>query len=170
LEKIISARGRSTSIGFGAKVTAPEDRRTGEIFRQVEPEDLLRYGLIPEFVGRLPVVATLEDLDEAALKRILTEPKNALVKQYQRLFEMETVDLTLTDEALTAISRKAIERKTGARGLRSIMEGILLDTMFDLPSLEGVEEVVISKEVVEATARPLYIYADRSSDTGSASA
>jgi len=147
-------------------VAGPDDRKTGEIFCEVEPEDLLKYGLIPEFVGRLPVVATLEDLDEAALKRILTEPKNALVKQYQRLFEMESVDLTLADEALAAISRKAIDRKTGARGLRSIMEGILLDTMFDLPSLEGVEEVVISKEVVEGTARPLYIYADRAGDAG----
>ena len=161
LEKIISARGRSTSIGFGAKVAAPEDRKAGEIFRDVEPEDLLKYGLIPEFVGRLPVVATLEDLDEPALKRILLEPKNALVKQYQRLFEMESIDFSLAEEALGAIARKAIERKTGARGLRSIMESILLDTMFDLPSLEGVEEVVISKEVVEGTARPLYIYADR---------
>jgi len=166
LEKIISARGRSTSIGFSAKVLAPEDRKQGEIFREVEPEDLLKYGLIPEFVGRLPVVATLEDLDEPALKRILTEPKNALLKQYQRLFEMESVDLTLAEEALGAISRKAIERKTGARGLRSIMESILLDTMFDLPSLEGVEKVVISKEVVEGTARPLYIYADRVGDAG----
>jgi ATP-dependent Clp protease ATP-binding subunit ClpX len=129
---------------------------------------LLRYGLIPEFVGRLPVVATLEDLDEASLKRILTEPKNALVKQYQRMFEMETVDLTLADEALAAIARKAIDRKTGARGLRSIMESILLDTMFDLPSLEGVEEVVISREVVEGSARPLYIYADRSDRAGEA--
>jgi ATP-dependent Clp protease ATP-binding subunit ClpX len=170
LDKIISARGRSASIGFSAKVIAPEDRRTGEIFRDVEPEDLLKYGLIPEFVGRLPVVATLEDLDEAALKRILTEPKNALVKQYQRLFEMESVDLTLPDEALGAISKKAMERKTGARGLRSIMEGILLDTMFDLPSLEGVEEVVISKQVVEGTARPLYIYADRAPDAGATGA
>ena len=151
LEKIISARGRSTSIGFGARVMAPEDRKQGEIFREVEPEDLLKYGLIPEFVGRLPVVATLEDLDEPSLKRILTEPKNALVKQYQRMFEMETVDLTLADEALSAIARKAIDRKTGARGLRSIMESILLDTMFDLPSLEGVEEVVISREVVEGS-------------------
>jgi ATP-dependent Clp protease ATP-binding subunit ClpX len=166
LDKIISARGRSTSIGFGAKVIAPEDRKTGEIFREVEPEDLLKYGLIPEFVGRLPVVATLEDLDEVALKKILTEPKNALVKQYQRLFEMETVDLSLTEDALGAISKKAIERKTGARGLRSIMEGILLDTMFELPSLEGVEEIVISKEVVEGSARPLYIYADRAAETG----
>src|SRR5246500_2202364 len=161
LEKIISARSRSASVGFGAKVAAPEDRKTGEIFREVEPEDLLKYGLIPEFVGRLPVVATLEDLDEPALKRILLEPKNALVKQYQRLFEMESIDLSLAEEALGAIARKAIDRKTGARGLRSIMESILLDTMFDLPSLEGVGEVVISKEVVEGVARPLYIYTDR---------
>jgi ATP-dependent Clp protease ATP-binding subunit ClpX len=170
LEKIISARARATSIGFGAMVAGPDDRKTGEIFRDVEPEDLLKYGLIPEFVGRLPVVATLEDLDEPTLKRILLEPKNALVKQYQRLFEMESVDLSLADEALGAIARKALERKTGARGLRSIMESILLDTMFDLPSLEGVDEVVISKQVVEGTAPPLYIYADRSARTGDASA
>src|ERR1700743_2066634 len=162
LEKIISARGRSTSIGFPAQLLAREDRRTGEIFRHVEPEDLLKYGLIPEFVGRLPVVATLEDLDETSLKKILTDPKNALVKQYQRLFEMENIELTFADEALGAVARKAIERKTGARGLRSILESILLETMFDLPGLEGVEEVVISREVVEGTARPLYIYADRS--------
>jgi ATP-dependent Clp protease ATP-binding subunit ClpX len=166
LEKIISARGRSSSIGFGAEVIAPEDRGIGEIFREVAPEDLLKYGLIPEFVGRLPVLATLEDLDERALKRILREPKNALVKQYQRLFEMEGVDLTLAEEALGAIARKAIDRKAGARGLRSIMEGILLDTMFDLPSLEGVEKVVISREVVEGTARPLYNYATRADDAG----
>lgn len=166
LEKIISARGRSSSIGFGAQVIAPEDRGIGEIFREVAPEDLLKYGLIPEFVGRLPVLATLEDLDERALKRILREPKNALVKQYQRLFEMEGVDLTLAEEALGAIARKAIDRKAGARGLRSIMEGILLDTMFDLPSLEGVEKVVISREVVEGTARPLYNYATRADDAG----
>jgi ATP-dependent Clp protease ATP-binding subunit ClpX len=137
-----------------------------EIFRDVAPEDLLKYGLIPEFVGRLPVLATLEDLDELALKRILREPKNALVKQYQRLFEMEGIDLTLAEEALGAIACKAINRKTGARGLRSIMESILLDTMFDLPSLEGVKEVVISREVVEGTARPLYIYAARPSAAG----
>ncbi|MGP0094395.1 MAG: ATP-dependent Clp protease ATP-binding subunit ClpX [Xanthobacteraceae bacterium] len=166
LEKIISARGRSSSIGFGAKVITPENRGTGEILREVAPEDLLTYGLIPEFVGRLPVLATLEDLDELALKRILTEPKNALVKQYQRLFEMEGIDLTFTDEALGSIARKAIDRKTGARGLRSIMEGILLDTMFDLPGLKGVEEVVISEEVVEGTARPGYLYAARAGDAG----
>src|SRR5690606_29170469 len=134
LERIISARGKGTSIGFSANVQAPDDRRTGEIFREVEPEDLLKFGLIPEFVGRLPVIATLEDLDETALVRILTEPKNALVKQYQRLFDMENVELTFSDEALQLIARKAIERKTGARGLRSIMESILLDTMYDLPS------------------------------------
>jgi ATP-dependent Clp protease ATP-binding subunit ClpX len=170
LEKIISARGRAASIGFGAKVAGPDDRKTGEIFREVEPDDLLKYGLIPEFVGRLPVLASLEDLDEPTLKRILLEPKNALVKQYQRLFEMEGVDLTLAEEALWAISRKSIERKTGARGLRSIMEIILLDTMFELPSLEGVAEVVISKQVVEGTAAPLYIYADHSDRTDDASA
>ncbi|MFY9625534.1 MAG: ATP-dependent Clp protease ATP-binding subunit ClpX [Rhodoplanes sp.] len=168
LEKIISARGRATSIGFAAKVAGPDDRKTGEIFRHVEPEDLLKFGLIPEFVGRLPVLATLDDLDEPALKRILLEPKNALVKQYRRLFEMENVDLTLAEEALSAISRKAIERKTGARGLRSILEIILLDTMFELPGLEGVEEVVISKQVVEGTAPPLYIYADRPDRAGNA--
>ena len=157
LEKIIWARNRPGSIGYGAKVIAPEDRKQGEF----EPEDLLKYGLIPEFVGRLPVIATFEDLDEASLKLILTQPKNALVKQYQRLFEMEGVDLTVTGEALGAIARKAINRKTGARGLRSIMEAILLDFMFDLPSLEGVKEIVISQQVVEGTAGPLYIYAAR---------
>ncbi len=161
LEKIVSARSRPGSIGFGAKVIAPEDRKQGEIFRDVEPEDLLKYGLIPEFVGRLPVVTTLEDLDEASLKLILTEPKNALLKQYRQLFEMDGVDLTVAEEALGAIARKAIDRKTGARGLRSIMEAILLETMFDLPSLEGVEQVMISQQVVEGSARPLYMYAAR---------
>jgi ATP-dependent Clp protease ATP-binding subunit ClpX len=170
LEKIISARGRSTSIGFGANVLAPEDRKAGEVFREVEPEDLLKYGLIPEFVGRLPVLATLEDLDEPALKRILVEPKNALAKQYRRLFEIERIELSFAEEALGAIARKAIERKTGARGLRSIVEAILLDTMFDLPSVKGVEEVVISKQVVEGTAPPLYIYSETAERTGDASA
>ena len=165
LDKIISDRGRKTSIGFGATVEAPEERQTGALFRQVEPEDLLKFGLIPEFVGRLPVLATLEDLDEAALVQILTEPKNALIKQYQRLFEMENVELTFHDGALSAIAHRAIERKTGARGLRSIMEAILLDTMFDLPALEGVREVVISDEVVTGNARPLYIYAEKDKDS-----
>ena len=166
LEKIISARGRSTSIGFGAKVEMVDERRTGDILRKIEPEDLLRFGLIPEFIGRVPVIATLDDLDESALIRILTEPKNALVRQYQRLFEMEDVQLSFADEALLAIAKKAIERKTGARGLRSIMEGILLDTMFELPSMRGVEEVVISAEVVDGKARPLRIYSDRQEEVG----
>jgi len=170
LERIITARGKGTSIGFGATVHAPEDRRTGEIFREVEPEDLLKFGLIPEFIGRLPVIATLEDLDEVALKKILQEPKNALVRQYQRLFEMENVELTFHEDALTLIARKAIERKTGARGLRSILEGILLETMYELPGLEGVEQVVIGPEVVEGKARPLFIYADRAESSATASA
>ncbi|WP_429912821.1 ATP-dependent Clp protease ATP-binding subunit ClpX [Glycocaulis sp.] len=158
LEKIISLRGKGSAVGFGADVRDPDARRQGDVLREVEPDDLQRFGLIPEFVGRLPVIATLEDLDEAALMQILTEPKNALVKQYQRLFEMEGVGLSFTEDALIAIAQKAILRKTGARGLRSIMEGILLDTMFDLPSLEGVEEVVVNAEVVNGDAKPLYIY------------
>jgi ATP-dependent Clp protease ATP-binding subunit ClpX len=169
LEKIISQRGRQSSMGFGAEVRSPDERKTGELLSEVEPDDLLKFGLIPEFVGRLPVVATLTDLDEAALVKILVEPKNALVKQYQKLFEMEDVRLTLTDDALRSIAKKAIARKTGARGLRSIMETILLETMFDLPSLRGVEEVVINRDVVGAAGRPLMIYSDRAGDVGSAS-
>jgi ATP-dependent Clp protease ATP-binding subunit ClpX len=161
LERIINMRSKGTGMGFAATVRSPDDRRTGAVLRELEPEDLLRFGLIPEFVGRLPVTATLEDLDETALVQILSEPKNAIVKQYQRLFEMEGVKLTLPEEALKSIARRAIERKTGARGLRSIMENILLDTMYDLPGMEGVEEVVISKEVVDGQAKPLLIYADR---------
>src|SRR6201990_1422294 len=161
LEKIIAGRGKGTSIGFSAKVADPDDRRTGEILRQVEPDDLQRFGLIPEFIGRLPVIATLDDLDEAALIKILTEPKKALVKQYQRLFDMENVGLTFTDDALSAVARKAIKRKTGARGLRSIMEAILLETMFELPNFDGVEEVVVNAEVVEGRAQPLLIYAEK---------
>ncbi len=164
LDKVISQRGQGSSIGFGADVREPDARRTGEILREVEPDDLLRFGLIPEFVGRLPVIATLEDLDIGALVQILTEPKNALVKQYQRLFEMEGVGLTFTEDALKAIANRAIARKTGARGLRSIMEGILLETMFDLPSLEGVEEIVVNGEVVDGNAKPLSIYAERKDD------
>ncbi len=161
LEKIISQRGRATSIGFGAHVASEDDRQTGDILKELEPEDLLKFGLIPEFVGRVPVLATLEDLDEESLVKILTEPKNALIKQYQRLFEMEDVGLSFTEDALGGVARKAIARKTGARGLRSILESILLDTMFDLPALEGVEEVVISGEVVEGKTRPLQIYSER---------
>jgi ATP-dependent Clp protease ATP-binding subunit ClpX len=170
LDKIISARGEKTSIGFGATVRSVDERRIGAVFRELEPEDLLKFGLIPEFVGRLPVIATLEDLDVDALVQILTEPKNALVKQYQRLFDMENVELVFHDDALRAIANKAVERKTGARGLRSIMEKILLDTMFELPTLEGVREVVISGDVVDGSARPLYIYAERQDEKGNVSA
>jgi len=161
LDKVISNRGEKASIGFGAKVKDVETRKTGELLQQVEPEDLVKFGLIPEFVGRLPVIATLTDLDEAALVTILSEPKNALVKQYQALFNMEDVRLTFNEDALKAIAKKAIARKTGARGLRSIMEGILLDTMYDLPTYEGVEEVVINGEVVDGKAQPLLIYAKK---------
>jgi ATP-dependent Clp protease ATP-binding subunit ClpX len=164
LEKIIARRGRQRSMGFGAEVAGPDARQTGELLAEVEPDDLLKFGLIPEFVGRLPVVATLADLDEAALVKILIEPKNALVKQYQKLFEMEDVRLTLTDDALKAIATKAILRKTGARGLRSIMEIILLETMFELPSLHGVEEVVINREVVAGSGGPVNVYAKSARD------
>ncbi|GIU67883.1 ATP-dependent Clp protease ATP-binding subunit ClpX [Candidatus Phycosocius spiralis] len=161
LDTIISRRGTGAGIGFGANVRSPDDRRTGEVLRECEPEDLLKFGLIPEFVGRMPVFATLEDLDEPALIQILTEPKNALIKQYQRLFEMENTKLTFTEEALRCIATKAIARKTGARGLRSILEAVLLETMFDLPSYDGVEEVVVNGEVIEGRAKPLLIYAER---------
>jgi len=167
LEKIISQRGKGSSIGFGADVRSEEDRNVGEILRSIEPEDLLKFGLIPEFVGRVPVLATLTDLDEEALVEILTAPRNALLKQYQRLFEMENVRLEFTEDALKAVASKAIERKTGARGLRSIMESILLEPMYDMPSLESVEEVVINREVVEGRAEPLYIYAERRGDVES---
>jgi ATP-dependent Clp protease ATP-binding subunit ClpX len=159
IEKIIAERGRGTSIGFGADPQVKDDKKTGELLKVLETEDLLRFGLIPEFVGRLPVVATLEDLDVPALIQILTEPKNALVKQYQKLFEIENVKLTYTPDALEAISKKAIERKTGARGLRSIMEIILLDTMFELPGMEGIEEVIVNAEVVEGKKQPLMVHA-----------
>jgi ATP-dependent Clp protease ATP-binding subunit ClpX len=168
LEKVISARGAGASIGFGAKVKEIDERRTGDILKGVEPDDLMRFGLIPEFIGRLPVLATLEDLDEVALVTILTEPKNALVKQYKRLFEMENVNLTFTDDALNAVAKKAITRKTGARGLRSILEGILLETMFELPTFDGVEEVVVNAEVIEGNAQPLLIYAEKKKADGAA--
>ena len=170
LDRIISQRGKGSAMGFGAEVRSPDDRRIGDVLMDLEPEDLLKFGLIPEFVGRLPVIATLKDLDEAALVQILSEPKNALVKQYQRLFEMEDVKLSFTEGALSAIARKAIERKTGARGLRSILENVLLDTMFDLPGSEGVEEVVVNDEVVEGRAKPLMIYAEKQDKDAKASA
>jgi ATP-dependent Clp protease ATP-binding subunit ClpX len=161
LEKIIAQRTHGSSIGFGATVRAADERGTGEVLRDVEPEDLLKFGLIPEFIGRLPVLATLGDLSEGALMEILTRPKNALAKQYQRMFEMEGVKLRFQEEAMKAIARKAIARKTGARGLRSIMEGILLETMFELPTMNGVQEVVLTADVVEGRSRPLYTYSDK---------
>ena len=147
----------------------PDDRGVGEIFTDLEPEDLLKFGLIPEFVGRLPVIATLEDLDEDALITILSKPKNALVKQYQRLFELEDAKLTFTEDALSAIAKRAIERKTGARGLRSIMEDILLDTMFDLPGMDTVTEVVVNEEAVGPDAAPLMIHDESKSESATAS-
>ncbi|GGD57649.1 ATP-dependent Clp protease ATP-binding subunit ClpX [Aurantiacibacter arachoides] len=157
LEKIIGDRLQKRSIGFGANVDEPSKARIGQMLEKCEPEDLLKFGLIPEFVGRLPVIATLHDLDEEALVTILKEPKNALVKQYAKLFELEDVDLTFTDDALIAIAKKAIKRKTGARGLRSIVEAILLDTMFDLPSMDDVSEVVVDGDVVEGRKEPVRV-------------
>jgi len=164
LEKIIGDRLQGKSIGFGAFVAGPDERRTGETLQQCEPEDLLKFGLIPEFVGRLPVIATLMDLDEVALVKILAEPKNALVKQYQKLFEMEGVKLGFTDEALVAVAKRAITRKTGARGLRSILEGMLLDTMFDLPSMDGVDEIMIDKDVVEGRKDPVRVFSKKNKE------
>ena len=161
LDKIIANRLEGKSIGFGANVADPDERGVGALFMEAEPEDLLKFGLIPEFVGRVPVLATLEDLDKDALIQILSKPKNALLKQYGTLFDMEDVKLTFTDDALVAVSKKAIARKTGARGLRSIMEDTLLDTMYDIPAVEGVDEVVISAEVVDGKAKPLLIYSEK---------
>ena len=160
LDKVINKRGKGSALGFGADVRDTDERNIGDIFKEVEPEDLLKFGLIPEFVGRLPVIATLEDLDVKSLVSILTKPKNALIKQYQRLFEMENIELSFTSEALSSISEKAIQRKTGARGLRSILEGILLDSMFDLPGMSGISEVVVNEEAVTGNAEPLLIYQD----------
>jgi ATP-dependent Clp protease ATP-binding subunit ClpX len=159
LEKVIRSRSEKGGIGFSAEVKSKEDKRNvGEVLYDVEPEDLIKYGLIPEFVGRLPVVATLGELDEAALVQILTEPRNALTKQYSRLFEMEGVELEFTVEALSSVARKAMERKTGARGLRSILESILLDVMYDLPSLENVSKAVIDEGVIKGESEPLLMY------------
>lgn len=160
LEKIIRDRGRAASIGFGAPVYDPDERCTNDVLKNIEPEDLLKFGLIPEFVGRVPVIATLEDLDEKTLVRILSEPRNALVKQYQRLFNMEDVKLTFRDDALLEVAKKAITRKTGARGLRAILETLLLDTMFELPNLDSVEEVVVGAEMVLGNKKPIFIHSD----------
>ncbi len=158
LEKIISKRGTSSSIGFSADLPVLDNKRNEELLLNLEPQDLLQYGLIPEFIGRLPIIATLKDLDKSALINILTKPKNALIKQYEKMFDMENVKLTFTDDALDAIADRALIRETGARGLRSILENILVDTMFDLPKLNNVEEVVINKEVISENKAPLVVY------------
>jgi ATP-dependent Clp protease ATP-binding subunit ClpX len=167
LDKLIAGRDTGAGIGFGADVRDPDDRKIGELLGSLEPEDLIKFGLIPEFVGRLPVIATLEDLDEEALVRILTEPKNALVKQYEKLFEMDEVRLEFRDDALRAVAQKAIARKTGARGLRSIMENILMEPMFDIPTSGDIEEVVINGDVVEGGAQPLVVHAKKSKEADS---
>lgn len=160
LEKIIAARGKGSAIGFGADVRSESEQKVGELLAQVEPEDMVKFGLIPEFVGRLPIIATLTDLDEDALIRILTEPKNALVKQYQKLFEMDDVKISFSDDALDAIAKRAIDRKTGARGLRAIMENMLMDLMYDLPGMDNVEEVIVNADVVESGAMPVLLGED----------
>ena len=161
LEKVIRGRTERSGIGFGATVHSKDERRVSDLFREVEPEDLIKFGLIPELVGRLPVVATLGELTEDALVQILTEPKNALVKQYQKLFMMDGVELEIRPSALAAIARKALKRKTGARGLRSIMEQALIDTMFELPLLDGVAQVVIDEHIIEENAKPLLVYREQ---------
>ncbi len=162
LERVIRNRTEKSGIGFGAEVKSKDNRKDlGEVFRMVEPEDLIKYGLIPEFVGRLPVIATLQELDEKALVQILTEPKNALTKQFQKLFKMEGVDLEFRDEALTGIAQSALKRKTGARGLRSIIEHSLLDIMYELPGMEGVAKVVVDEKVISGEGKPLLIYAEQ---------
>ncbi len=168
LDKVIRARSERGGIGFGAEVKSRDNRKDmTKVLRDVQPEDLIKYGLIPEFVGRLPVIATLEELDEVALIQILTEPKNALLKQYQKMFAMEGVDLEVRDAALKAVARKALDRKTGARGLRSILEHTLLDTMFDLPSLDNVVKVVVDEGSIGNDTRPILIYADQPKVAGS---
>jgi ATP-dependent Clp protease ATP-binding subunit ClpX len=161
LEKVIRSRTERSGIGFGATIHSKDERRVTDLFREVEPEDLIKFGLIPELVGRLPVVATLGELTEDALVQILTEPKNALVKQYQKLFMMDGVELDIRPTALAAIARKALKRKTGARGLRSIMEQALIDTMFELPLLDGVAQVVIDEHIIEENAKPLLVYREQ---------
>ena len=167
LEKVIIDRTEKTGIGFGATVKSRQERESGEVLRDVEPEDLIKFGLIPELIGRLPVVATLGKLDEAALMKILIEPKNAVVKQYQKLFAMEHVELEVRPDALQEIARKAIRRKTGARGLRSILEQALLDVMYDMPTLKGVTKVIIDDNVISNDGKPLLIYADAPKVAGS---
>ena len=158
LDKIIGKRGSDSSIGFGAKVKHFQDQSSGELIKNLEPEDLIKYGLIPEFVGRMPILATLQELDENTLVKILQEPKNSLIKQYKRLFEFENVKLIFKNEAVLEIAKKAINKKTGARGLRSIIEALLLKTMFRLPTMEDVEEVVVNKSVAKNGSEPLIVH------------
>lgn len=169
LEKIVSLRSKGTAMGFGATIREHDNKNTGQILKELEPEDLLKFGLIPEFIGRLPIVATLDDLHEEALIKILQEPKNALLKQYAKLFEIEGAKLTFTKDSLSAIAKKALIRKTGARGLRSILEDILLETMFELPSQLNISEVVINKDVVEGKIKPLLTYSKKNNQTSSTS-
>ena len=166
LDQVIAHRQKGTAIGFGADVRSQDDSKIGDVLKKLQPEDLVKYGLIPEFVGRLPVIATLEDLDEDSLIKILTEPKNALIKQYQTLFKMEKVNLEFRLEALKSIAKLAISRKTGARGLRSILESILMDTMFDLPAHDNLEEVIIGAETVQNNKPPIMVHADKNKDIG----
>ncbi|EFV95256.1 ATP-dependent Clp protease ATP-binding subunit ClpX [Lautropia mirabilis] len=166
MDKVIRDRSERSGIGFGAQVKGASDRSLSELFQDIEPDDLIKFGLIPELVGRLPVLATLDELDEATLVRILTEPKNALVKQYQKLFSMEGVELDIRPAALKAIARQALKRKAGARGLRSILEHALIDIMYELPGLKNVEKVVIDENVIEGTSKPLLIYSETSKVSG----
>jgi ATP-dependent Clp protease ATP-binding subunit ClpX len=161
LDKLISNRNRGSSIGFGAEIVGAEDKKTGDILKDVEPSDLVKYGLIPEFIGRLPIIASLEDLDEDALVTILTQPKNALIKQYQKLFEMEDTKLEFRDNALKEVAKKAISLKTGARGLRSIIENVLMDTMFELPSEPDINEVVVNEDVITKGSKPILVHAKK---------
>ena len=170
LDKIISQRSKGTSIGFGAEVRSADDKKTGEIIKTLEPEDLLKYGLIPEFIGRMPIVATLEDLDEQSLVKILKEPKNSLLKQYQQIFRFEGVKLIFKEEALLEIAKKAITKKTGARGLRTILESLLLKTMFDLPSQENVEEAIVDRGVALGQIKPIIVYSRNKNKTHKSSA
>ena len=170
LDKLIAQREKGTSIGFGAQVKHPEEERIGDTIKKLEPEDLLKYGLIPEFIGRMPIVATLRDLDEKSLIRILNEPKNSLTKQYKRLFELENVKLAFKENAISEISKKAIKKKTGARGLRSILEAILLQTMYELPNLEDVSEVIIDESVVKGRSEPKLVRSKNKKSTEKTSA
>ena len=170
LDKIISQRSKGTSIGFGAEVRSIDDKKTGEVIKTLEPEDLLKYGLIPEFIGRMPIVATLEDLDEQSMVKILKEPKNSLIKQYQQIFRFDGVKLTFKEESLLEIAKKAITKKTGARGLRTILESLLLKTMFDLPSQENVQDVIVDRGVVLGQIEPIIVYSKNKNKTNKSSA